>query len=135
MDPMTLGVEEEFLVVDTTTLELVPRSPDLLPAARRILGDEVTGELNRCQIEVATPVCRSLDDVEHHLARLRTGLTVAGQEQRMAVAAMASHPFSSWRDQEVEVSNERYRRMDDTYQVVARQQVICGCHIHVGIEE
>jgi glutamate---cysteine ligase / carboxylate-amine ligase len=135
MDCVTLGVEEEFLVVDAETLELVPRSDELLPAARRRLGDEVTPELNLCQIEVGTPVCDSLDSVERHLVRLRRGLIAAAAPMGLGVAAVASHPFTSWRHQQVDLSNERYSRMDDTYQIVARQQVICGCHVHVGIED
>lgn len=135
MDCVTLGVEEEFLVVDADTLELASRSHELLPAARVELGDEVTPELNLCQIEVGTPVCTSLDEVHHHLVRLRQGLATAGEQLGLGVAAMATHPFSSWRHQQVDLSNARYSRMDDTYQVVARQQVICGCHVHVGIED
>jgi carboxylate-amine ligase len=135
MDCVTLGVEEEFLVVDAETLELVPRSDELLPAARRKLGDEVTPELNLCQIEVGTPVCDSLDSVERHLTRLRRGLVAAAAPMGLGVAAVASHPFTSWTHQQVDLSNERFSRMDDTYQIVARQQVICGCHVHVGIED
>ena len=135
MDCVTLGVEEEFLVVDAETLELVPRSDELLPEARVELGDEVTPELNLCQIEVGTPVCTSLDEVHGHLVRLRQGLATAGDRVGLGVTAMASHPFSSWRHQQVDLSNERYSRMDDTYQIVARQQVICGCHVHVGIAD
>jgi carboxylate-amine ligase len=135
MDCVTLGVEEEFLVVDAETLELVPRSDELLPAARRRLGDEVTPELNLCQIEVGTPVCDSLDGVHRHLSRLRRGLAAAAAPMGLGVAAMASHPFTSWRHQQIDLTNERYSRMDDTYQIVARQQVICGCHVHVGIED
>lgn len=135
MDCVTLGVEEEFLVVDAETLELVPRSDELLPAARRRLGDEVTPELNLCQIEVGTPVCDSLDGVRRHLGRLRRGLAAAAGTMGLGVGAMASHPFTSWRHQQIDLSNDRYHRMDDTYQIVARQQVICGCHVHVGIED
>ncbi len=135
MECVTLGVEEEFLVVDAETLELVPRSDELLGPARDELGDEVTPELNLCQIEVATPICETLNDVDHHLTRLRKGLSSAASDRGLGVAAMATHPFTSWTDQQVDLANDRYSRMDDTYQIVARQQVICGCHVHVGIED
>jgi len=135
MECATLGVEEEYLVVDAETLELVPRSHELLGAARPELGDEVTPELNLCQIEVGTPVCNGLDEVELHLTRLRHGLAAAGEPLGLAAAATATHPVTSWRHQQIDVSNERYSRMDDTYQIVARQQVICGCHVHVGIDD
>jgi carboxylate-amine ligase len=133
MKPMTLGVEEEFLVVDAATGALVPRSHQLLPRARDVLGEEVAPELNLCQIEVGTPVCQSLDEVRDHLIRLRVGLHDSGERLGVAVAATATHPFSWWQHQQVDLSNERYSRMDDTYQIVAREQVICGCHVHVGV--
>jgi carboxylate-amine ligase len=135
MELATFGVEEEFLVVDAETLELVPRSDELLGPARAQLGDDVTPELNLCQIEVGTPVCRTLDEAEGHLVRLRRGLAAAGEDLGLAVAATATHPVTSWRHQQIDLSNERYSRMDDSYQMVARQQVICGCHVHVGIDD
>jgi carboxylate-amine ligase len=133
MKPLTLGVEEEFLVVDVETGALVPRSHQLLPEARTVLGEEVAPELNLCQIEVGTPVCTTLDEVREHLTRLRTGLHQAGEQLGVAAAATATHPFSWWQHQQVDLSNERYSRMDNTYQIVAREQVICGCHVHVGL--
>jgi carboxylate-amine ligase len=135
MEPLTLGVEEEFLVVDRTTGALVPRSDDLLPGARKTLGEEVAPELNLCQIEVGTPVCNSLDQVRSHLIRLRQGLGAAAEDIGIGIIAAGTHPFSSWQRQQVDVSNQRYSRMDDVYQIVARQQVICGCHVHVGIDD
>jgi carboxylate-amine ligase len=133
MKPITLGVEEEFLVVDAASGALVPRSHQLLPRARDVLGEDVAPELNLCQIEVGTPVCQTLDEVRDHLGRLRTGLHDSGARLGVAVAATATHPFSLWQHQQVDLSNERYSRMDDTYQIVAREQVICGCHVHVGV--
>ena len=107
MDCTTFGVEEEFLVVDTESLELVPRSHELLDAARRHLGDEVTGELNLCQIEVGTPVSRDLDELGGHLRRLRQGLAAAGEPLGLAAAPLATHAFSSWRELQIDLSNER----------------------------
>lgn len=135
MEPMTVGVEEEFLVVDRATKALVPRAHELLPRAKDALGDEVSPELNLCQIEVDTPVCRTLDDVRNHLRRLRRELTDAGDALGIAVAGTATHPFSSWRSQRIDPRNDRYSRLDEAYQLIAREQVICGCHIHVGIDD
>ncbi len=135
MEAMTLGVEEEFLVIDSETADLVPRSDELIPRAKAILGDDVTPELNLCQIEVGTPVCEDLGPLRDHLVRLRRGLSLAGSDLGLQVAATGTHPYTSWRDQQIDFRNDRYTRMDDVYQIVARQQVICGCHVHVGIEE
>ena len=133
MDAISLGVEEEFLVVDAASGALVPRSHLLLPPAQEALGEEVAPELNLCQIEVGTPVCHDLGEVRKHLTRLRRELTRHAEELGLGIAATASHPFTPWQLQQVDLSNERYSRMDDVYQTVAREQVICGCHVHVGM--
>jgi glutamate---cysteine ligase / carboxylate-amine ligase len=135
MDGTTLGVEEEFQIIDRATGELVPRSDELVPAARRSLGDRVTAELNRCQVETATTVCGDLGEVRAELVRLRSGLDRAAGAIGCGILPLATHPWSSWRDQQVEDDRARFREMEDRYQRVARQQVICGCHIHVGIED
>jgi carboxylate-amine ligase len=135
MYPMTFGVEEEFLVVDALDGELVPRSKELLPEARQFLGEEVSPELNLCQIEVGTPVCQETAELREHLARLRRGLCLAGTDLDLRIAATGTHPFTSWTEQEIDLSSERFSRIEDVYRIVARQQVICGCHVHVGIDD
>ena len=135
MDAMTLGVEEEFLVVDAETGELVPRSHELVPPAQELVGDEVGPELNLCQIETGTPVCSSLPELRGHLRRLRRGLASVAADLDLGITATGTHPYTSWRHQQIDLRNDRYSRMDDVYQIVARQQVICGCHVHVGIDE
>ena len=135
LGPLTLGVEEEYLVVDAATRDLVPRANHLLSVARQTLGAEVEPELNRCQIEVGTPVCTTLGNVAGHLDRLRAGLRVAGDDIGLRALPLATHPTGDWREQQVDLDNPRYAHMDDVYRMVARQQVICGCHVHVGIED
>jgi carboxylate-amine ligase len=134
-DSLTFGVEEEFLVVDAETGALVPRSDAVLPHAQAELGDAVSGELNLCQIEVETPVCSSLEDVRGSLVRLRRGLLAGAARARSRVLAVGTHPSGMWQDQRVDRRRERYERMEERYQVIARQQVICGCHVHVGIPD
>ncbi len=134
-DTLTLGVEEEFLVVDEASGALLPRADDVLAHAAPALGDAVASELNLCQIEVGTPVCTTLAEVRSELTRLRRGLSSAAREVGSCIASIGAHPFGYWEDQRVDVGNERYRRMEDAYQIVARQQVICGCHVHVGIAD
>ena len=134
-DTLTLGVEEEFLVVDKATSALVPRAEGFLEQARAALGDAVDPELNLCQIEVETPVCTTLAQVRHELIRLRRGLDSAADRVGNRVVAVGTHPFGFWQDQRIDHENERYRRMEDVYQIVAREQVICGCHVHVGIAD
>jgi carboxylate-amine ligase len=134
-DTLTLGVEEEFLVVDKASGALVSRADQVLVHAEPALGNAVAAELNLCQIEVGTPVCTTLAEVRSELTRLRRGLSSAAEQVGSRVAAVGAHPFGYWEDQRVDVRNDRYRRMEDAYQIVARQQVICGCHVHVGIAD
>jgi carboxylate-amine ligase len=134
MDQLTVGVEEEFQIVDAETNELASRAERVLSRARRLVGTAAEEELNRCQVEVATPVCRSLDEVDAHLRSLRESLQVAAAAEGSRIVAVGSHPVGSWEEQEVGPC-DRYQRIEDEYQIVAREQVICGCHVHVGVPD
>lgn len=130
-----MGVEEELQVVDATTGDLVPRGDEVLAAARPVLGDLVTRELNLCQVETASPICTTLDEVDGHLRSSRSTLLEAAGSAGLAVAAVATHPFGRWQDQQVDRTRPRYRALEESYQALARQQIICGCHVHVGFED
>ena len=133
---MTLGVEEEFLVVDGATGDLVPRAHAVLPRAEaRVPDGQVGSELTRCQVETGTPVCRTLDDARRELTRLRSRLGAGAADAGCAVVALGTHPYGRWQDQRVDVDRDRYRRMEERYEIVAREQVVCGCHVHVGIPD
>ncbi|MDQ1566246.1 MAG: glutamate---cysteine ligase / carboxylate-amine ligase, partial [Actinomycetota bacterium] len=105
---ITFGVEEELFLIDPTSGALVPGSARVLPAARDRLGETVTTELNLCQIEGDTPVCTTLDQLGTELRGLRRELTAAAAAEDLAVVALATHPFSDWQDQGVDVANPRY---------------------------
>jgi carboxylate-amine ligase len=131
----TVGVEEEYLLADALSGALAPRSRDAVAAAQTVLGDAVTSELNLCQIEIGTPVCQSLDELGRSLERLRQKLAAACRPLGLVTMASGTHPFSRWQDQRVDRSNERYASMEDRYQILARQQVICGLHVHIAVED
>ena len=129
----TIGVEEEFLVVDGATGELRPDGPALLPAARARLGKDVAPELHRSQLEINTSVGESLADVRADVVRLRRGLVAVVAEEGHRLAASGTHPFSSWtEDPNV---HPKYEIVEREYQQLAREQIICGLHVHVGIED
>ena len=133
--PLTVGVEEEYLLADSATGALVPRAREAVAAASVILGEAVTPELNLCQIEVGTPVCTSLDQLDQALHHLRGQVATACGPLGLAPLASGTHPLSPWQEQAVDRSVERYANMEDRYQIVARQQVICGFHVHIGVED
>lgn len=130
----TLGVEEEFLVVDRETRALSPRAPELIEGASS-LGEHVCAELNLCQVEVDTPVCTELAEVGAALRSMRHLLRDVGEDLGIAPAATATHPFSSWRQVAVDLDEERYEKMTHRFRRLAHENVICGCHVHVGIDD
>lgn len=134
-EPLTIGVEEEYLLAEAGSGALVPRAVDAVAAASVVLGDAITPELNLCQVEVGTPVCTSLAELDDAIRRLRRQVATAFRPLGLVALASGTHPFSPWQAQAVDRSNQRYARMEERYQVVARQQVICGYHVHVTVED
>jgi glutamate---cysteine ligase / carboxylate-amine ligase len=131
----TLGVEEEYQVIDPKTRALCPGAEDVLRRARRTLGeDRVVPELRASQLEVLTPVCRTLSEVRGELSRLRWGVIRAAEEAGVRIAAASTHPFSHWQDQPI-TAGERYEKILDRERRMAEEQVVFGFHVHVGLSD
>jgi carboxylate-amine ligase len=133
-DRFTLGVEEEYQLVDPASRELRPRAGRVLPAAEPELGDRVHPELYRSQVEMNTPVCATLAEVRDAVRQTRRALAEAAAREGLRLAAAATHPFSHWRDQPV-TPRPRYRNLAEDHRQVFREQVVFGCHVHVGIDD
>ena len=133
-EEFTVGVEEEYQIVDVETLELNPRSLRILPEARAAVGDQVTPEMYLSQIEIGTPVCRTLAEVRAELTRLRREVNAAAEGEGSRIAAAGTHPFSHWEDQEI-TPRRRYHGIAEEYEQLAREHLIYGCHVHVGIKD
>ncbi len=131
----TFGIEEEFLLFDPSSGALSTLAPEVLAMAQPVLGEQVTSELNRCQVETNSAVCDTLEQATVELGRLRRGLTESAERANAGVVALSSHPWSAWHDQRVNTDTAHYRQLLDSYQQVARQQVICGCHIHIQVDD
>ena len=129
-----MGVEEEYQIVDAGTRELRPRALRILPKARAAVGDQVTPELYLSQIEIGTPVCQSLAEVRSELTRLRREVGAAAEGEGSRIAAAGTHPFSHWEDQEI-TPRKRYTGIAQEYEQLAREHLIYGCHVHVGIRD
>lgn len=133
-DLITLGVEEEFLVVDGHSGDLVPLAHDVLEAGPDVEPDlRIMGELNLCQLETDTTVCTALDDLDAELTRSRARAARQAAEVGAALLPTGTHPFSVWEDQAIDEGEDRYAEMADRYGLIAREHVICGCHVHVGL--
>src|SRR3954454_7066875 len=111
----TLGIEEEYQIIDPETRELRPRSADLLPEAQDNLGEDVQPELYQAQIETASHVCRTLSDVRAELVRLRRALLEAATRDGNRIGAAGPHPFSRSAQQPV-TEKPRYQGIARTYQ-------------------
>jgi len=131
----TLGVEEEYLLVDKETRSLVIDPPDsLMTEAEAKCGEQVASELLRSQIEVGTKVCQNIQEAHEDLARLRRNIIEVANNHGLAPIAASTHPFSSWTDQK-HTEKDRYDQLTHEMQGAARRLVICGMHVHVGIDD
>lgn len=129
----TIGIEEEYLVVDRETRDLFKTPPkEMWDALSEVLGSQVTQEFLQAQIEVGTKVCSKVSEAREDLATLRRDLSKVVSEYGAAIIASSTHPFANWAQQET-TEDPRYLRLRADYQHVARQLVICGMHVHVGI--
>jgi carboxylate-amine ligase len=134
METLTVGVEEELAVVDGSRRTLVPRAPELMDALPPDLVDDIDHELKSCQIETATPVCADMEELRHHLLRLRSGLAETARSIGCEILAAGTHPSSSWEDQTL-TAEASYTDLEGDYQRLTNEQVLFGCHVHVGVPD
>ena len=131
----TLGIEEEYLLVDRETRGLVVDPPKTLMAeAEEKLGEQVASELLRSQIEIGTKVCSNIEEAREDLARLRRNVIDVASNHGLAPIAASTHPFSEWTAQK-HTEKDRYDQLTHEMQGAARRLVICGMHVHVGIDD
>ena len=134
-DPFTLGVEEEYMLLDGETFDLVQHIDSVLAV---IAGSEfeaqIKPELMQSVIEIATPVCRTAADAAEELRKLRTYVGTIAREQGLRFGSAGTHPFSLFERQRI-TARDRYRNLVDQMQYVARRELIFGMHIHVAIDD
>ncbi|HEY5578087.1 MAG TPA: carboxylate-amine ligase, partial [Acidimicrobiia bacterium] len=132
----TVGIEEEYLLVDPKTRDLVRDPPEeLMARVAEVIGEGQVGpEFLRSQIEVGTKVCDTLTEAQSELCRLRRAVATIADEYGAAPIAVSTHPFASWRDQ-LTTDRERYVTLARDMGTVMRRLVICGMHVHVGVSD
>ena len=131
----TIGIEEEYLLVDRDTRNLINDAPkDMLPACEELLKGQVTPEFLQCQIEVGTRVCKSLAEARGDLAHLRRTVARIAERFGLALIAASTHPFANWVEQK-RTPKDRYAAIAHDMQAVVRRLMISGMHIHVGIDD
>ncbi|MAG00438.1 MAG: carboxylate-amine ligase [Acidiferrobacteraceae bacterium] len=131
----TIGIEEEYLLVDPETRDLAGDPPaTILEESRKRVGDQVTPEFLRSQIEVGTKVCTSISEATDELRSLRCCIRDVAQDHGLAMIAASTHPIADW-DLQKHTEKDRYNLLAQSMQTVARRLLICGMHVHVGIED
>jgi carboxylate-amine ligase len=133
LPPFTLGVEEEYQIIDPQTRELKDGIGHVLPEAQDEVGEAAQSELFQSQIEIGTPVCEDLSQVRREITRLRRAIIDAAESDGEVIAACSTHPISRAEDQKL-TPKARYRGIEANYRQIARMNLIWGCHVHVGIE-
>jgi glutamate---cysteine ligase / carboxylate-amine ligase len=131
----TIGVEEEFQIIDPETLELRSHVVQLLSsAAARGVGDLVKQEMHQSIVETGTKICENVSELRLEMHRTRSELVLAAESTGLRVAAAGTHPFSSWIDQVIS-PGERYQNIVEEMGQLARSLLIFGMHIHVAMPD
>ena len=134
-EPYTLGVEEEYMLLDAQTFDLVQHIDTFLAAAAgHELEAQMKAELMQSVLEIATPVCRTATEVDGELRKLREYVTSVAREKSLRVGSAGTHPFSLFEAQRI-TARDRYRALVDQMQYVARRELIFGLHVHVAVDD
>ncbi|MCP9493528.1 MAG: carboxylate-amine ligase [Pyrinomonadaceae bacterium MAG19_C2-C3] len=130
----TLGIEEEFQIVDPESGELRSHVSEILEEGRMLLGEQIKPEMIQSMVEVGTGVCRDIEEARRDITNLRAGISMLARKRGLAVVAASTHPFSHWQDQKI-FDNERYEVIVEENQMLARSLLIFGLHVHVGMSD
>ncbi len=130
----TIGVEEEFQIIDPATCELRSHVSELVAAASPSIGEQVKHELHQSIVEMGTKICENVPELRIEMHRTRSELVAAAERVGLQVAAAGTHPFSSWIDQVIS-PGERYKNIVEELQQLARSLLIFGMHVHVAMPD
>ena len=130
----TLGIEEEFQIVDPQTRELRSRVSEMLDEGRMLLGEQVKPEMIQAQIEVGTGICHDIQEARRDITRLRSIVSSLARKQNLRIIAASTHPISQWTAQDI-YDDPHYKLLIEELQMVARSLLIFGMHVHVGIAD
>jgi len=133
-DQFTLGIEEEFQIVDPLTRELRSHVTEFLDEGKMILGEQIKPEMIQSQIEVGTGICKNIQEARADISNLRGVISSLAEKNGLKIVAASTHPISHWKDQTV-FEDERYELLVEELQNVARSLLIFGLHVHVGVAD
>ena len=132
---LSIGIEEEYQTIDPETRDLRSHiASEILPKAKRALHEAVKPEMHQAVIEVGTKVCHDIKEAREDIQALRREMITLASENGLLLAAASTHPFADWKLQEI-YPDERYRRVVEDMQLIARANLVFGLHVHIGIED
>src|SRR2546428_9341653 len=130
----TLGIEEEFAIVDPETRELRSHIQEILEYGKVTVKEQIKPEMHQSVVELGTEICQSIVDAREHVVELRSKLAGLAGRSGLKIASVGTHPFSHWHDQLI-TEGDRYREIVKDMQLLARANLIFGLHVHVGIPD
>ena len=130
----TLGIEEEFQIIDPETRGLRSHVSQMFEDSEALLPDQIQRELHKSVIEIGSKVCADIGEARREVTNTRKTICELARKQGLRIGAAGTHPFTHWSDVET-TDHERYNRILDDLQVVARANVIFGLHVHVGLDD
>ncbi len=133
-EQFTLGIEEEFQIVDPVTRELRSNVVEILEEGKLLLGEKVKPEMIQSMIEVGTGVCTNIQEAREDISKLRCIISALARKKGMEIVAASTHPFSKWSEQTI-YEHDRYKLLVDELQMVARSLLIFGVHVHVAVKD
>src|SRR5437868_5337180 len=129
----TLGVEEEYMVLDPVTYELKSHEQKIVHEGQKVIKDKVKAEMHQAVVEVGTDICKDVDEAFHDVCELRRIISGIADGLGFAMGAAGTHPFSHWESQLI-TDHVRYNEIVNELQEAARSNLIFGLHVHVGME-
>ncbi len=130
----SIGIEEEFQIIDPETRDLHSHIMQIFEEGKIILAEHIKPELHQSVVEMGTDVCSGIKEARSQVVKLRSYLAKLANKNNMRIAAAGTHPFAHWKDQGI-TQNPRYKVIIDEMQDVARANLIFGLHVHIGIDD
>jgi glutamate---cysteine ligase / carboxylate-amine ligase len=134
MADFTLGIEEEFQIVDPVTRELRSHITEMIEEGQMILGEQVKPEMHQSMIEIGTGICQNIQEARADLIKLRRTVSELAERNGLRIAAASTHPISSWKDQKI-TPDAHYEALINEMQFLAQSLLIFGMHVHIGIDD
>ena len=129
----TLGIEEEYMVMDPQTRELKSHEQKIVTEGQKVIRDKVKAEMHQAVVEVGTDICQNIDEALNDVATLRNTISQIAGDLGLWMGASGTHPFSHWESQLI-TDHVRYNQIVNELQEAARSNLIFGLHVHVGMK-